>query len=291
MNIDAHGRVLSYGNSFHPGGEPSLDIEIVTRPSSETARLCENLQATLEAHQAELANVRGDQGPWRLVKAAAQVVLPGLVKSDSPIEVDQQQVKKIQRHMTKVQHHIDALCGEGVNALSLDDEQYFTPIDALISLIPKISSQSASLQANLSSDDFEITPHHTLTPKPAPAEPPTQDIHGVGLAKSGVVSKVPARLMYTQTSEGAPRIVWKLEVEMKDNWYEAYVDVKTGELLRIVDWTNDYSWDTPSSTEKQVEVMKGGKQHPLPVPPKHMKPYTYQVFPWGGSLTMLEGSC
>ena len=88
--------------------------------------------------------------------------------------------------------------------------------------------------------------------------------------------------MYTQTSDGEPRLVWKLEVEMKDNWYEAYVDAATGELLRIVDWANDFTWHTaPAEEGGKVEMLKGGKQKPLPSPPKHTKPYSYHVFPWG----------
>ncbi len=65
--------------------------------------------------------------------------------------------------------------------------------------------------------------------------------------------------MYTQTSAGEPRLVWKFEIEMKDNWYEVYVDVATGDLLRAVDWASDMSW-----TPKHVEELRGGKQKPLP---------------------------
>jgi extracellular elastinolytic metalloproteinase len=72
-------------------------------------------------------------------------------------------------------------------------------------------------------------------------------------------------------------MVWKFEIEMKENWYEAYVDVYSGELVRIVDWASDISWSTPR------DGLKGGKQKPLPSPHKKHKPYSYQVFPWGES--------
>jgi extracellular elastinolytic metalloproteinase len=155
-----------------------------------------------------------------------------------------------------------------------------TPIDALVSLLPRISEVHGLAPSTL---DFTSHSEHTLLPKQAPAEPPTEHISGPGLAAAGVVSNVPARLMYTQTSD-QPRLVWKLEVEMQNNWYEAYVDTISGELLRIVDWSNDFTWHSkPKSKDMQIEesLNKGGKQKPLPAPPKHNKPYSYDVFPWG----------
>ena len=269
LNIDAHGRVLSWGSSFHPGPAPSLDLE--AKPSYETSRLCATLASTLDAHKAELAAQSGETGAWGLVKAAAQVILPGFVHS-AP-EVSEHEVNKIKSHLEKVQQHYSAVC-ERPTASS---EMLF-PVDALLHLLPRIAPQQG-IQGELSADDFSSMPEHHLAPKAAPAEPATEVISGPGLAKAGVVNDIPARLMYTQTSGEEPRLVWKFEVEMKDSWYEAYVDSQTGELLRIVDWATDYTWHNEG--DKNVHVTKGGKQKPLPSPGKKLEPYSYLVFPWG----------
>ncbi|KDQ09747.1 hypothetical protein BOTBODRAFT_137541 [Botryobasidium botryosum FD-172 SS1] len=62
----------------------------------------------------------------------------------------------------------------------------------------------------------------------------------------GTVNPVKARLAYVQSpeSEGSQKtvlhLVHKLEVEMKDNWYEAAVDAKNPTIIRsVVDWASD----------------------------------------------------
>jgi len=276
LNIDRDGRVISWGNSFHPGEAPPMGLS--TGSSGETTRVCQSLQSALEEHRVELEAIQGtDKGPWGLVKAAIQVVLGGSGEAD--VQVDEHVKNKIHQKIKHLNYHIEALC-VGDNAhVDSDEEKFLSPVEALLALLPRVSPEPASL-APINPTDLRITPEHTLAPKAAPAEPPTQRISGPALASAGVVKDVPARLMYTQTSSGDPRLVWKLEVEMKDNWYEAYVDTTTGELLRIVDWASDYSWDTPSKDDL-VRDLKGGGQKPLPAPPKKLEPYTYQVFPWG----------
>ena len=249
---------------MHASNEPSTELTIV----------CNLLKDTLNAHEIELesATSAGQKGPWGLVKSAVQVFLPGLV-NDEISSVDHQPVAKIHQNIRKVKHHMEAVCENG-NGLKRD---YLDPVDALISLLPRISPESNE-KPNVSPRDFNSTPNQSFAPKLAPAEPPTQTISGPGLAKAGVVNDVPSRLMYTQTSEGDPRLVWKLEVEMRENWYEAYVDAQSGDLLRVVDWAHDYSWGTAAGDKGEL---KGHKQKPLPAPPTEIKPYTYQIFPWG----------
>jgi extracellular elastinolytic metalloproteinase len=274
VNIDRDGRVLSWGNSFHPGPAPSaFDLDT---SSDETEHVCEQLKTTISGHKAELASLKGDEGAWGFVKAAAEMVLGGL--GGERKVTDEAQIRTVRQTLKHAKHHYKAVCKGDVAAAS--SEKMLAPVDALLALLPRVAEDHDLLE-DLDHGDFASTPHHSLKPKAAPAEPPTEVISGPGLAKAGVLSDVPARLMYTQTSTGAPRMVWKLDVEMQHNWYEAYLDVATGELLRIVDWANDLSWDTPTGDNK-VEAKKGGKQKPLPSPPKKLEPYTYQIVPWGG---------
>ncbi|QRW08804.1 extracellular metalloproteinase MEP [Ceratobasidium sp. AG-Ba] len=60
----------------------------------------------------------------------------------------------------------------------------------------------------------------------------------------GAVSSVKARVVYVQTldEQGGVELhaTWRLEVEMTDNWYEAYVSTKDPSILvSVIDWVTD----------------------------------------------------
>lgn len=248
--------------------------------SDETSAHCAKIDEMIAAHRSEIAELKGDEGVWAIVKAAAQAMLGGF--GGEKKVVDHQTIRQMYKQIHHLKHQQKAVCQGEVKAAG----QMLTPVEALLTLLPRLHPSAHSL-AELRMEDFTSAPEHTLAPKAAPAEPPTEHISGPGLDAAGIKDNVPARLMFTQTSAGDPRMVWKMEVQMQDNWYEAYVDVLTGELLRVVDWASDYSWDTP---EVEVQADKGGKQKPLPSPPTKYKPYTYQVFPWGkSSLITVNG--
>jgi extracellular elastinolytic metalloproteinase len=77
------------------------------------------------------------------------------------------------------------------------------------------------------------------------------------------VSPVKARLAYIQVPHDGTNVlelVWKFEVEMKDNWYEAAVSANSPhKIISVVDWASDAH---------------------IPIP-KERKPATYNVFSWG----------
>lgn len=253
LNVDASGRILSWGSSFHPA----------------SADQPEPFTATVAPANTEHCNALADQiaelkpsGPWTLVKSAAKAAF-GLSVGDDNDDGEAVDASRLQ-HLA---HHHAALCRPALSSGSM-----LSPADALAHILPSLNPSAQPLSAGA----LETHSEHTLAPKAAPAEPPTQHISGPGLATAGVINPVPARLVYTQVDSGLPRLVWKLEVEMKENWYEAYVDSFSGELVRIVDWASDISWGSPSA-----DLKKGGKQKPLPVPHKKYKPYSYHVFPWG----------
>lgn len=269
VNVDRHGRIISWGNSFHPDpAGASTDL----KPSTETAKLCQGLQESMDAHRALINENKGDEGVWAMVKSAAQIVLPGVISPPKAAGLAKTDMHKLYKQMRHYKHHHEAIC-----QTSISDFNPVDPVDALVSLLPRITTNLGPVNGA----DFVAHSEPSLVAKPAYSEPPTQHISGPGLAKAGVKGPVPARLMWTQTSD-QPRMVWKMEVEMQDNWYEAYVDAASGDLHRIVDWAKDYTWGSRSEKqEQQVEVQKGGKQKPLPIPHKEYKPYTYAVFPWG----------
>ena len=78
------------------------------------------------------------------------------------------------------------------------------------------------------------------------------------------VNPVKARLAYIQVPDGASThldLVWKFEVEMKDNWYEAAVSAHSPhKIISVVDWASDAY---------------------APIPRKKRGLATYNVFKWG----------
>lgn len=79
------------------------------------------------------------------------------------------------------------------------------------------------------------------------------------------VAPVKARLAYIQVPHGDTTVldlVWKFEVQMQDNWYEAAVSASSPhKIISVVDWASD-------------------AHAPIPLPKEH-KPATYNVFAWG----------
>jgi extracellular elastinolytic metalloproteinase len=79
------------------------------------------------------------------------------------------------------------------------------------------------------------------------------------------VRPVKARAAYIQVPEGDKTVlqpVWKFEVEMQDNWYEASVSVnKPYRVISVVDWASDAYAPIPRKEESKLP--------------------TYNVFKWG----------
>jgi extracellular elastinolytic metalloproteinase len=139
-----------------------------------------------------------ETGPWGLVKAAVQLVLGS--SGEEKVEVDQHQRAKVQNKMKHLNNHLEALCkGENIHTDSLG-ERFLSPAEALVSLLPRLSNKPAGILPAIDPSHLTVISEHSLAPKAAPAEPPTQRLSGDALASAGVVNDVPARLMYTQTS-------------------------------------------------------------------------------------------
>ena len=89
---------------------------------------------------------------------------------------------------------------------------------------------------------------------------PVELIHNV----PDTVNPVSARLAYIQVPDGDSThldLVWKFEVEMKDNWYEAAVSANSPhKIISVVDWASDAY---------------------APIPRNDRGLATYNVFKWG----------
>ena len=81
----------------------------------------------------------------------------------------------------------------------------------------------------------------------------------------GTVNPVKAKLVYVQSPtchETKLTLAWKLEVEMQDNWYEAYMDAShISRIHTVIDWASD----APAL---------------IPTPKPSLEP-SYRVWAWG----------
>ena len=120
---------------------------------------------------------------------------------------------------------------------------------------------SAEMLANTAKylSGMRVTFEHHLTGEHAP----TFTVENVPDA----VNPVKGRLAFVQVPNGdetALSLVWKFEVEMKDNWYEAAISAEAPHrIISVVDWASD----------SPVPV--------APIPPKDQEGATYNVFAWG----------
>lgn len=82
----------------------------------------------------------------------------------------------------------------------------------------------------------------------------------------GTINPVKAKLVYVQSpvqgeKTTALTLAWKLEVEMQDNWYEAYMDAMSPSRIHtVIDWASD---------------------SPIPKPPTDAVEPSYRIWEWG----------
>jgi extracellular elastinolytic metalloproteinase len=109
-----------------------------------------------------------------------------------------------------------------------------------------------------------------------------QDAHPTAIISGlpGAVNPVKARVVYVQTpneNDTELHAVWRLEVEMKDNWYEAYVSANDpSTIVSVVDWASDSPMPRPGGKLNALEAkLAMGK------PANEDKPGSYKVWKWG----------
>ncbi|KAG8689399.1 Fungalysin/Thermolysin Extracellular metalloproteinase 5 [Ceratobasidium sp. 395] len=106
---------------------------------------------------------------------------------------------------------------------------------------------------------------------------PTAVISGL----PGSVNPVKAKVVYMQTptedNSTELHATWKLEVEMADNWYEAYVSAADpSTIVSVVDWASDSPMPRAGGKLNALEVKLAMGQ-----PVKVQNTGSYKVFKWG----------
>lgn len=102
---------------------------------------------------------------------------------------------------------------------------------------------------------------------PGKGQVPSFAVSGAAFAEK----EIPAKLKWIQVNDGRElRLVWDLEVEMRDNWYNAQVDTVTGDVLQLIDWISDATYhifplgtNDPESGER---AMVKDPAHPIASP-------------------------
>ncbi|TPX70025.1 hypothetical protein SpCBS45565_g01999 [Spizellomyces sp. 'palustris'] len=97
---------------------------------------------------------------------------------------------------------------------------------------------------------------------------------GPSFAVSGAsfaLGAIPAKLKYIQQEDGKHMsLVWDLEVEMKENWYNAFVHSSTGDVVQLIDWVSDATYHVfplgINDPESGDRVLVRDPAHPLASP-------------------------
>lgn len=248
MNLNIkNGAVISYGSSFYKGPIPSpfenSDNEFSSHPHKEYCQILLN----------EVKS-RNERGPEFQVQGSdgEQFIL----ESQSPIT---------DAHLDELNYIVHSNC-------RFHELPYQLPV-GFNAEHDIVDFRPALLQFMIAATPNDEVVHDIMQNYDAHlngmVETPTHDFAPSGSSIEFLVDNVPdainpvkARMAYIQVpnrdSQGTHLVlVWKFEVEMRDNWYEAAVSaIAPHRIISVVDWASD----APAPAESSA---------------------TYNVFPWG----------
>ncbi|KAF7986732.1 hypothetical protein HWV62_20290 [Athelia sp. TMB] len=240
------GRVISYGDSFYPGPAPeSLDIHDAEVEHTHTA-FCSQLEnEVLDRQDLLTQHMSLQSGEQVTLGASAELRESIMGPLDHLYASNCAHVNKPYQFAES-----DASADDGARRALLQFMIAATPNDDVVQDI--LARYDQHLQGMTSSFETHLVGDHGVMQEVIDNVPDT-------------VSPVKAKLAYIQVPKGnttALKLVWKFEVEMKDNWYEASVSATAPHrIISVVDWASD---------------------SPMPVKkPASHEHATYNVFKWG----------
>jgi len=236
--------VLSYGDSFYDGPAPSAPVNDAEDPH---VAFCSQLESEVQDRRDLLTEYFASQ-------SGDQTIL------GSPVHVQE-------TIMGPIEHLYMSNCAHVNKPYELPEEQLSsgggdhskrallqfmiaaTPDDRVLQDI--LARYNEHLSNMISSFETHLVGDHSVMVEHIDNVPDT-------------VNPVKAKIAYVQIPKGDKtilKLVWKFEVEMKDNWYEASVSATPPHnIISVVDWASD---------------------SPIPKAPKARAPATYNVFVWG----------
>jgi len=236
--------VLSYGDSFYDGPAPSAPVNDAEDPH---VAFCSQLESEVQDRRDLLTEYFASQ-------SGDQTIL------GSPVHVQE-------TIMGPIEHLYMSNCAHVNKPYELPEEQLSsgggdhskrallqfmiaaTPDDRVLQDI--LARYNEHLSNMISSFETHLVGDHSVMVEHIDNVPDT-------------VNPVKAKIAYVQIPKGDKtilKLVWKFEVEMKDNWYEASVSATPPHnIISVVDWASD---------------------SPIPKAPEARAPATYNVFVWG----------
>ncbi|CCM00201.1 uncharacterized protein FIBRA_02229 [Fibroporia radiculosa] len=254
------GVVISYGDSFYRGSEQDPFISGLVRGlpdahSEYCAGLVQELQSRSEQVEERLANQQRFEGQSDQVTLGGAGVMLEQALGDLP-HLFEWNCAHVATPFVTAFH--DAFSGQ--------EDTLGDPTRALLQFMIA-ATPDQELSQRLMADPAQYLEKMQSTWE-------THIVGGHGTI-SAVIDNVPdavnpvkAKVAFIQVPNGestALELVWKLEVEMQDNWYEAAVSASLPHrIVSVVDWASD----SPMPVA------------PLPPTPER-KPAAYHVFGWG----------
>ncbi|KAJ8519192.1 hypothetical protein ONZ45_g3846 [Pleurotus djamor] len=245
ININVKdGMVLSYGNSFYTGSTDALTDSLLDDDLRHPHREhCDSLSSELERRLASRQQLGGSQVPMSVPLSEDDGLLSHLFDSNCA--------------------HVDLpyeLAANGFSTSEAIDDPRAALLQFMVAATPKDEVVADILgRFDHHFGNMAIAPVTHFTD---PDSPPSFEISSV----PDTVNPVKARLAYVQVPNKAGdatqlNLVWKFEVEMSDNWYEAAVSAAAPHrIVSVVDWASD---------------------SPVPKPKPSDGPAKYNVFKWG----------
>jgi hypothetical protein len=238
---------LSFGPQFYEGIPPDLSNrpENVDIYESHCATLKNTLAETTAHFKEALASLSLEDAAEHLIQYGHDQVTFGAQRASS---VDADAVKsaldspELERLSTAVkqltQSHAALCLKETASSLlsSFSSAPGTTGAGpALLSFLALVTpSPSLARKIHTAPEEFLAKITSTFTHEVSHAAPVE---HLTGAPE--IVSPAKATLGWIQDAKGGLRMVWNMEVEMSDNWYQGAVDVETGKVLGAVDWVRD----------------------------------------------------
>jgi len=232
------GRVISYGDSFYRGSIPS-ENDVST---SQHQVYCQSLADEVQSHQEVFSSLRTQSSQNPL----------------SSHKIDSLDVE----HFDLLNHLYSSNCDFLARQVDYTPDNLVDPRTAALSfMIAATPSTTLADDLTANFDNYrsrvDVTPFHHLQ---------ENGPHYLLANIPDAVNPVKAHLAYIQVPKGDTtdlKAVWKVEVEMKDNWYEAAIDAyEPTHIVSVVDWASDSS----AAPIPETPVPKGA---------------AYNVFAWG----------
>lgn len=213
VNVDRFGRIISYGDSFANPKQTSFSKRPLPKPTKNHKHDDEEEVKDIFS----IEEIKKEHGKEEFVVGSYH----------SQIRFGKRDEKNNKENRNKRRHE----------SYGSDDLNYNIVNDASDVISPEQALQSFSRYINR-----EIPHPERITF----AESESFDDQEPQILISNVpfaLSEVKMKQSYFQLEDQSLQLVWEIEVEMEDNWYNAHVNAHTGKVIGLMDWVFDAAYN------------------------------------------------